>query len=93
MVKNNFNGVICYNLASVPKYMSLEELIYIQKKHKYIFYDSYEALRLGTSKAYPYYIKTGRIPKYVVDISTEEGKKIYEELTEKLKNSDTNSGE
>ena len=78
-------GVICIDLTLVPDGWGLEKLILIARDYNYLFYDSYNAVKLGCPKPYPYMINPEEpMDKILVDLSTEEGKKIYAEIQLKL---------
>ena len=78
-------GVICIDLTLVPDGCGLEKLILIARDYNYLFYDSYNAVKLGCPKPYPYMINPEEpMDKILVDLSTEEGKKIYAEIQLKL---------
>ena len=78
-------GVICIDLALVPDGWDLEKLILIARDYNYLFYDRYNAVKLGCPKPYPYMINPEEpMDKILVDLSTEEGKKIYAEIQLKL---------
>lgn len=78
-------GVICMDLSIIPDVWDLEKLILIARDYNYLFYDSYNAIKLGCPKPYPYMINPDEpMDKILVDLSTEEGKKIYAEIQLKL---------
>ena len=71
------------DLSIIPDGWGLEKLILIARDYNYLFYDSYRAIRLGCPKPYPYMINPDEpMDKVLVDLSTEEGKKIYDQTVQ-----------
>ena len=78
-------GVICMDLTIIPDGWDLEKTLKIARDYNYLFYDSCRAIRLGCPKPYPYMVNPDEpMDKILVDLSTEEGKKIYAEIQLKL---------
>lgn len=83
---NDIKQVLCYDLNLVPQQINIDELFHIAEKTNYLFYDSFEAIRLGCPKPYPYMIDNSEPFRILIDVSTEEGKKIYDKVKEEIEN-------
>lgn len=80
-------GIIVYDIVSVPKGLDIDAMYRIMEKSSLLFYDS------SNKGAKPYYIvknknKKGEVqnPKVFIDVTTEEGKKLYDKITKELEN-------
>jgi hypothetical protein len=74
------NNIICYNLGICPEGLSLTTILEISEKG-YLIYDSTLVSKKHCLKNYPYVInKDKTFNKILVDISTEEGKEIYNKI-------------
>lgn len=79
------NQLICYDLGLVPDGLSMDQLLYLAKETEYLVYDSYKARQNGNLKPYPYMLNPEeKETKILIDISTPEGKSIYEEIIKKV---------
>jgi hypothetical protein len=72
-------GIICYDVLLVPHFLMAEEVFKIAKETGYLFYNSFEAIKMKSPKPYPYMLE-GDMDKILVDVSTKEGKEIYDKL-------------
>lgn len=80
----NTKGIICINLDIIPDGWSADQLIAIAKETNYLFYDNYRTRKQGFDSK-PYMLDPNEpMDKILIDISSEEGKKIYEEIKVKL---------
>jgi len=78
-------GIMVYDLVQIPECLSIDDIIEITKKTNFLFYDSTPTSKINPSGK-PHMINPEEpMEKILIDVSTEEGKKIYEEITLKLK--------
>ena len=80
------NQLICYDLEVVPDGLSIDNLLYLAKETGYLVYSSFQARRNGNPKPYPYMLNSEeKETKILLDISTPDGKTIYEKIIKKIK--------
>jgi hypothetical protein len=77
--------VICYDIVLKPKQIELEKLLWIMKESNFLFYDSYESITNGYESKPPYMLDGSDMTKVLIDVSTSEGKEIYERVIKELK--------
>lgn len=75
-MKRKEQGLVEYDLVSLPNTLDVDQMVYIMKKHNMIFWDSSNG-----GKA-PHILTTFDQDKLVVDTSDDKGK----ELLTKIKN-------
>ena len=77
---------ISYDLNIIPNGISLNELLYIAKETGYIIYDSFNAVKNGCPKPYPYMINPKDKPDHILlDISDENNMEIYNKVLKEIK--------
>jgi hypothetical protein len=79
-------GIICCDMLLMPKYISIEDIFNIMDKKNILFYDSFEARQVNSPKPYPYILNGNKSSKVFIDVSTEQGKAIYEKIIKELEN-------
>ena len=75
------DGVIVYDVTLLPHGWTLETLSHVIKEHSIIFYDSSIA---PPSALPPYQLDKKPTDKVLVDISTKEGRKRFEEIKKQM---------
>ena len=72
------DGVICIDLLTIPKGMSIELFMKLFIDYKIVFYDSYEITKNGKGSR-PRVLK-GKTDKIIVDVSSPGGKVLLEKI-------------
>ena len=72
------DGVICIDLLTIPKGMSIELFMKLFIDYKIVFYDSYEITKNG--KGSPPKVLKGKTDKIIVDVSAPDGKFLLEKI-------------
>jgi len=75
----NKENIICYDIAMTPDEVPLEKIIEIAKEFNYLFYDSYKHESQFPIQV-PYVLNGNKMTKYLVDVSTVEGKNKLKEV-------------
>jgi hypothetical protein len=74
--------IICYNLATCPLEVSIDNIFDIADRYNYLFYDS------SISKSHnsiPYMQDKGKHTKVLIDVSNDAGSKLLNKMLVKLK--------
>lgn len=78
--------VICLDVNCVLDGWAIDKTMYIAENYGYLFYDSYNCKKLGLVCTPPYMVDPDEVmDKILVDVSTEEGKKLLEVYNFKYK--------
>lgn len=78
--------VIVYDIVSVPSCMSIEDVLRCATETGFLFWESVRKDGRKNNCEKPYMANPNdECEKILVDISTEEGQKIYNEIKEKQK--------
>lgn len=78
---------ISYDLNIIPDGISLYDLLDIVEKTGYVFYDSFNGVKNGCPKPYPYMINPKDNPPHIfLDISDKKNIEIYNKILKEIEN-------
>lgn len=79
------NPIICYDLNIIPDGITADKILYMAEKTGYLIYDSFNAVRNGCPKPYPYMINPEDASFHIfLDISDENNREIYNKILKEI---------